>query len=239
MNRIWILAALVACPLIALAQSGPSSSSGSGGYAPAYQPAVPAPSMTTPYWGGGVYGGGASTAAGSAMNGMSNVISAAGNYNLATSAAAVNMTQAQRNEIQNRQLYTDTYFQMKETNEAYQKAHRNPKPTMEQLTKIARDGVPAPLSASQQDALTGRLAWPFALQDPSFDSGRQDVDQMYAKFATYGGLDYADQMKVRGTIDDLSAKLTAQIRDIPPSDFMACRNFLRSTLFTLTKTGLQ
>ena len=108
MNRLWMLMIVVAYPLIALAQTG---SPGSGGYSPPYQPAVPAPSTSNQYGGWGGYSGGG-TVAGSAMNGMASVISAKGNYNLSTSAAAINMTQAQKNSIQNRNLATNTYFQM-------------------------------------------------------------------------------------------------------------------------------
>ena len=104
-----MLMIVVAYPLIALAQTG---SPGSGGYSPPYQPAVPAPSTSNQYGGwGGYWGGG--TVAGSAMNGMASVISAKGNYNLSTSAAAINMTQAQKNSIENENLATNTYFQMR------------------------------------------------------------------------------------------------------------------------------
>ena len=67
------------------------------------------------------------------MNGMANAISAKGNYNLSTSAAAINMTQARKNHIQNQQLAANTYFQMRAMNKAATAAERGPPPTMEQL----------------------------------------------------------------------------------------------------------
>ncbi len=124
MNRAWILVAVAAYPILAFAQT---SSSGSSGTNVPYQPAVPAP--TTINAGGG-WGGytGASTAAGSAMNGMASVISAKGDYNLSTSAAAINMTQAQKQEIQNRQQWTNTYFDMRSTNRAAARPSARPGP---------------------------------------------------------------------------------------------------------------
>jgi len=71
---------------------------------------------------------GGGSAAGSAMNGMASVISAAGDYNLATSAAAVNMTQAQKQDIQNRQQWTNAYFEMRETNRRARAAERGATP---------------------------------------------------------------------------------------------------------------
>ena len=92
----WTRMLVAVCSVAALVQAQAPG-------ATPYQPAVPAASTVNSYggWAGG-YSGGA-TVAGSAMNGMANAISAKGDYNLSTSAAAVNMTQAQKNEIENRQ----------------------------------------------------------------------------------------------------------------------------------------
>jgi hypothetical protein len=238
MNRKWILALMVACPVMALAQTGPARSASSGNAQP-YQPAVPAP--TANVYGGGGWGGnsGASTAAGSALGGMSQVISAAGQYNLSTSAAAVNMTQAEHNQIQNDMLATDTYFQMRATNRAARETEREPKPTMEQLVRISREGVPKPLNTSQVDPVTGRVAWPGTLQDASFDAQRAEVDQLFAQWATHGGLPYSEQSKVRQAVDTMLAGLKAQIRQIPPQTYVACRGFLQSLCYAASKTYMQ
>ena len=234
MNRTWILLAAAAFPVMAMAQTG---SPGSSGNVP-YQPAVPAPSTVNSY-GGWPGSGGASTAAGSAMNGMASVISAKGDYNLSTSAAAINMTQAQKQEIQNRQQATNTYFEMRATNRAAREAERSPRPTMEQLVRFAHEGMPKPLNSSQVDAVTGGLNWPSALQQSSFDSQRNQVDQLFAARAKYGNLSYSDQLVVRKTVDAMYGELKAQIRDIPPPDYMACRNFLASVTYAASKSELE
>ncbi len=236
MNRTWTLILLMTWPLVAFAQTRPNTS------AP-YQPAVPAASNVNTYGGGwsgyyaGGYGGG--TVAGSAMNGMANVISSKGDYNLSTSAAAVNMTQAQKNEIQNRQLYTDTYFQMRQTNKQAREAERTPRLTMEQLSRIARQGVPQALSPSQLNPVTGQLEWPSALQLPSFELQRNELEALFAQRAKYGGLSYTEQMKATGVLDTMLAGLKDQIRQIPPEDYMVCRNFLQSLSYTATRNELQ
>lgn len=71
---------------------------------------------------GGGYGGGyrrggyASTAGQAAAYGMSEVIRAQGYANMQNSAAAKNWEQAKTMEIQNRELWTNTYFKMREEN---------------------------------------------------------------------------------------------------------------------------
>ncbi|MGA2030624.1 MAG: hypothetical protein ABSG68_00065 [Thermoguttaceae bacterium] len=225
MNRTWIFTLAFAIPLMALAQSSP----------PPYQPAVPAP--TTNVYGGGGWGGntGASTAAGSAMQGMSQVISAAGQYNLSTSAAAINMTQAQRNEIENRQLWTNTYFDMRATNRKAREAERGPRSTPEQIARIQHDGMPKPLNTSQMDPVSGRLDWPAALQQDVFETERGVVDQLFATLARYGGLSYSDQLKVRQTVENMFSEMKAQIRQMPTSDYVASRTFLRGLAYTAYK----
>ena len=200
MYRMWLLMVVVAYPVMASAQTGSPRES-----AP-YQPAVPAATNVNTYGGYPGYSGGG-TAAGNAMNGMANAISAKGNYNLSTSAAAINMTQAQKNEIQNKQLYTDTYFQMRATNKAAREKEAGPPPTMEQIARMARDGVPKPLNPSQVDPVTGQINWPSALQEDSFQDERGQVEQLFNTRARYGGLGYSDQMKVRKVTDNMFARV--------------------------------
>ncbi len=233
MKHWCLFAVLAAFPAILSAQSETSTSQ-----PPQYEPAVPAPSYVNAYGGGWFGHTGGGTAAGSALNGMASVIGAKGDYNLSTSAAAVNMTQAQRNEIQNRQQWTNTYFDMRQTNRQARAAERSPTPTMEQLARQARLDAPKSLSPGEMDPTTGQIAWPSALQQPSFASQRTAVDHSFAARARYGGLDYAEQMKVRETIESMSDQLKEQIRQIPPQDYVACRTFLRSLLYAATKTDL-
>jgi hypothetical protein len=237
MNRIGILLIVAMCPLVALAQTGsPGTPAPSE---PAYQPVAPAASTVSAYSGWPGYSSGGGTVAGNAMNGMASVISAQGDYNLSTSAAAVNMTQAQKNNIQNRQQWTNTYFDMRETNRRARAAERGPRPTMEQLARMARQGVPKPLGPGQMDPVTGRLNWPSALQEDAFAAERGKIDQLFAARARYGGLNYANQIKVREVIDTMSDALKQQIQEIPPTDYVVCRNFLQSVRYAATKTEIE
>jgi hypothetical protein len=232
MNRYWVLMLIVAFPALLFAQNY----SGQQQAAP-YQPAVPPPSMVNSY--GGLYNSGASTAAGSAMNGMANVISAKGNYNLSTSAAAINMTQAQRNEIQNAQLYTDTYFQMRATNKAARQAEAGPPPTMEQLSRIAREGAPRPVTAKEMDPQSGKIYWPSALQKKSFADDREALEKILAKQAKYGGLSFSDQMEARKSIETMFGELKANIATIPPQEYTTSKSFLNSMIYATCKSQLQ
>jgi hypothetical protein len=232
---MWSLLAMVAFPLAVVAQTGSPGSSGTAPGPSAYQPAVPAPSVVNAYGGYPGYSGGG-TVGGNAMQGMASVISAKGSYNLSTSAAAINMTQAERNEIQNRDLATSTYFQMRAMNRSANKAERNPSPSMEQLARIDRQLTPGPLSPKQFDAVSGKLRWPGPLQDASFAAERGEIDDLMAKRSSGDGLGYADWIKVRETVDAMGDALKEQVKDLPPQDYVASRKFLRQLAYAASKS---
>lgn len=231
----WMVCLVLAVAALATATGWCAMQPPAGGTAP-YSPAVPAGSSASFYGGWPGYSTGASTAAGSAMNGMASVISAAGDYNLSTSAAAVNMTQAQKQEIENRQAATNAYFEMRATNRAAREAERGPRPTMEQMVRVAQMGVPQPLDPYQLDPVTGKLHWPGPLTTDAFESARVEIDGLLAKRAAHGGLGFSDQMKVQETVDGMVAELRSQIRSVPPQDYVASRNFLQRLLFGTLRT---
>lgn len=234
MNRSLFFLVVAAFAAAGLAQT-PSG----GGSSDNYRPAVPS-GGSVGYGGGWGYGfAPANTAAGAAMMGMSQVISAEGQYNLATSAAAVNMAHATNLQLQNDMLATNTYFAMREANREARDRERGPRLTGEQLAKIARDGAPRPLTSYHADPITGTLQWPSALMQPSFTAHREVVDQEFSKRAQYGGLHYGDQMLVKNNIDAMYAALKSQIKQIPPQEYVACRDFLRTLNYTAAKSDLQ
>jgi len=225
-KRIGIFFILIACPAMALGDGG----------RPPYRPVVAAPSATV--YGGGGYGGGGQTAQGAALQGMSQVISSAGQYNLDTSAAAVNWTQAQSNEMQNRVQGVQSYWEMRNIGAAEREKLRGPRPTPEELARRARAGAPRGLNASQIDPVSGALYWPGPLQDADFQTQRSVVDEYTAKWVKYGGLDYTDQTQVRENIDTMFDGLKSQISSIPPQNYVTCRTFLQSLLYAITRTTL-
>ena len=227
-NTLW--AALLASAAGVLAQTGGLQS---------YTPAVPQASTFNNYGGGGYgYGGGWGTVAGNAMQGMASVISAQGSANLSNSAAAINMTVAQKQYIQNRQLATDTYFQMRATQRAAVAAERGPPPTMEQLARLASEGVPKPISSSELNPVSGQVSWPELLQDDRFAAERATLEQLVVKKAQYGHLGLSDTNQAGQAMEAMSTKLAAQIRDVPPQLYVAAKSFLKSLMFDLTKAQL-
>lgn len=235
MRSIAILFVVATMIAVAWGQE-PSETTNTG---PAYTPAVPAPSIGG-YGGYGGHwgGGGASTVAGSSLRGMADVISAKGDYNLSTSAAAVNMTQAEKQKIKNRSAATNTYFQMRQVNRRYRDIEAGPRPTMEQLTRLAKAGLPRPLSPNEVNEVTGQVQWPSVLQTDRYAKQRAEVEKLSAARAKYGELGYTNQVKLRELVNAMAKQLKTQIRDIPTRDYILSKNFLNRLLYAGTGSTL-
>jgi len=230
MLRVTTFMTLVSYAATLLAQATSNSSN------QPYQPVVPNSSSFSSY--GGYYGGGGGTVEGSWMQGMASVISAQGNYNLATSAAAVNLTQAQKQDIQNRIAGTNAYFSMQETNRAATAAKRSPRLSEEQLVRIAAQAAPKPLDNGDVDPVSGQVNWPSVLQDDMFKKDRDVVEQLLSRQVSLGRLGIAEHEQIGDAIERLAAILKAQINKIPTQEYIKAKNFLKSLMYGVTKNQL-
>ena len=57
-----------------------------------------------------------------------------------------------------------------------------------------------------------------------------------AKWKRYGELDGAEQRQLREKIVVMADALKAQIGEIPPQEYVACRSFLQSLLYATTRS---
>jgi hypothetical protein len=195
-------------------------------------PYVPPP---IPYTGGG-YGYGwwsrSSTAAEGYGRGLAEVIRAKGDYNLATSAAAVNFSEARRREIENDKAWTQTYFEMREVNRQQRDAEiKRQRGNPADFARYAQAGKPKPLSNRELDAVTGEIHWPILLTAANYEPQRAALAKIFAARAYHGVLKSEDFLSAVRTIDDISAGLTARINEVPPQQFVEARRFLRSLAY--------
>jgi hypothetical protein len=243
MKRVAIIAILLAGPVLALGQQNNNIPSGTptNQVMPGTehnQQIITPPPTTQVYNGGGGYGwgGGGQTPQGAALQGLSQVISAQGQANLANSAAAINYTQAESNQLRNNVQNVQTFWAMRDIGREEREKERGPRPTPEELARRARAGAPRQLNTNQIDPVTGKLYWPSALQQDIFNDQRAPVDDLASKWVKYGTLDYSDQTVMRQNIDGMFDTLKGQITVIPPQDYTQCRSFLQSLLYATTRT---
>lgn len=182
------------------------------------------------YW-GGYPSYHASTVGEGYARGMADLTRSQGMANLYNSEAAINWTEAQSREMDNRAKWTDTYFQMRDANRQYRAAERGPKTTMEQAVRFAQAGKPAPMSPSDLDTVDGEISWPKFLKTPQYAEDRQKLDELFGKRATHGGLSADDYVQVNRTTQAMLDTLKSQVKEIPPADYVATKKFIESLAY--------
>jgi hypothetical protein len=185
------------------------------------------------YGGGYGYGGyGATTAAGSAAYGMSQVIQASGEAQLNNSQAAKNYQEARSMEYDNRIKGTQTYFEMRKMNQAYTAAERSKPMTTEEAFRAAKEAAPKRLSPSQLDPLTGAIAWPVLLRSDDFKGGCATLEALFAERETKaGGIGGNQYTQIQEVTDILLAKLKANISQYSPDEYIKAKKFLESLAY--------
>jgi hypothetical protein len=160
--------------------------------------------------------------------GMADVIRAQGDYNLSTSAAAVNVGEARRREIDNAKQWTQTYFDMREINRQQflaeqQRLRGNPDQLMRyHSTKQNR------LSPSDLDSITGEIHWPVLLTAEEYATQRDDLQKAFALRAQNGAMNADDLLRSIQVTDDLLAMLRSRVRDLPADKYMAAKRFIEA-----------
>ncbi|RCS50574.1 hypothetical protein DTL42_10725 [Bremerella cremea] len=181
---------------------------------------------------GGPYGYGygySSTAEEGAAHGLADVVRSAGSYNLDTSRAMVNVEDARKAYIQNRELAQETWFDMRRRNDAYRAEKRGPAPTSEQLFRINAQRAPSRLSDDQIDPVTGELHWPLLLTSAIYDPYRKVIDNGFETRAHQGSIkSYDKQQDLVKAVNSMYDTLKKRIRDYEPQQFIDANRFMEA-----------
>lgn len=186
-------------------------------------------------WGGYGYGYGyrghgyhSSTVAEGYGRGAAAVVQAAGEYNLATSQAAINYEQAYRMSLENSVTRAETFFAKRRINESYRESKQGPPPSRETLAARARQGVPSRLGAEQFEPAFGTLYWPAAFDDRRFASERREIDRLMADRDAQGGVGSAHYRDVIASTSAMRDTLRGMIFEMTATEYVQAVNFLRS-----------
>ena len=179
----------------------------------------------------------ASTAGESYQRGFADVVRSAGAANLMNSAAMKNVEDARAKYINNRLNATKTYFEMKRYNKDYRDANKKPRPTSEQLFRLAKSKTPGTLSPADLDPVTGAVNWPEVLQTEAYDEAREKLDALFADRAKAGNADYELCQKISENVQQMQDDLKGQINDIAPQVFSSANAFLKKLEYSAGVAG--
>jgi len=171
----------------------------------------------------------ASTAAEGYARGVGNVISAAGQYNVATSQANINNQTATSMAIDNQMKWTNTYFEMRKVNRDARAAERGPTATTEDWVRWSKMAQPKRLNSVALDPISGKITWPPVLELEAFAAYRRPIEEFYAHRAAAGvSAGFSDVLALQNTTSAMTEELKKHIRQVPTGDYLTARNFIDS-----------
>ncbi|HHM12620.1 MAG TPA: hypothetical protein ENJ16_03640 [Planctomycetaceae bacterium] len=179
------------------------------------------------YWGPYYH---SSTYAEGVQRGAADIIRSAGQYNVRNSEAAKNWTEVQSRLYENRVKAAQSFVEMKNIQEAYRQSRRKPRPTSEQLIRMAKMEVPKPLSASELDPVTGKISWPLELTADEYAPVRSRLETLFAERAAVNGKINLNQYKA--IINDLEEMKTLLVdrlkrKEVLPEDYTKAIKFIK------------
>jgi hypothetical protein len=185
-------------------------------------------------WGGYPWGGydHASTFSEGFGRGLDAVIRAQGEYNLNTSAAAINVSLARQQEIENRKRWTQSYFEIRDLNrQGFEAETKRLRGTPEDWLRVAQAGKPKRLSPTELDIVTGAIHWPILLTARSYSGQRVELEKAFTDRAYHGVLEAETFLKVLQLTENLLSDLKTQVRDLPTGQYLAAKRFLESLAY--------
>jgi len=164
--------------------------------------------------------------------GLGAVIRAQGEYNLNTSAALLNLTQARQQEIENQKHWTQTYFEIRDINrQAFEADIKHRRGNPEDWIRYAQAGKPKRLSPGELDIVTGEIRWPLLLTAQQYRPQRVELERAFSDRAYHGVMGADAFLKVLQLTDDLLANLKSRVRDLPSEQYVAAKRFLESLAY--------
>jgi len=172
----------------------------------------------------------ATTEFGSTMEGAGAMLSGAGQYNLNTALGARYLAEAQARSIQNYREAIDTRFAVKRANDMYRsEKFARERMTPELLSRVIQAKLPDRLTAVEYNRRTGSLQWPAALMGPEFARDRHAVQIAFAQRRNEDvGVVSVFYRDVSQHVEHMYDTMLSQIDDIPTTDSIAARRFLKS-----------
>ena len=150
--------------------------------------------------------------------------------------ATSTLQDARSKNIQNNVDATKAYFEIKRHRKDYHDAMQKPRPSSEQLFRLAKAGTPGELSAADLDPVSGTIQWPGVLKEDVFQSNREALDALVADHVNSGGSFSLDKyQRIKDNVKQMQDLLKAEINNMPPQVFTQANAFLKKLDFTASR----
>ncbi|MEQ1824695.1 MAG: hypothetical protein ABL921_02070 [Pirellula sp.] len=189
------------------------------------QPAIAAPIQ---YWSSIHH---SSTVTEGALRGQAEMISALATYQYMYSLAMVNQQEAYRRALANHDAQVQRYWEQRAFVADY-RAKLLPKPFVgEPRRKAIERAMPKRLTASQFDARTGAIKWPYQLSDAKYQPAKKIIDAYFSRSnAESRGWGTECEVEVTRLCMAMEKLVCHRTNDLTPNQKNYVREFLHSVI---------
>jgi len=166
----------------------------------------------------------AATAGESYARGISGIISSQGQKNLSDSQAAINLTDARSNQIDNQVKSVNAYWEKKGVYQQHLEEY-NKEVEAKRQRYIARRGS-LDLSTDEFDRTTGQIDWPKILQQSAYDPYRTKLDTIFHDRSYNGALSGDQYVEATTAYNDWRDAILDQKSEYPLSILKQMLGFL-------------
>lgn len=170
----------------------------------------------------------ASTLEEGVLRGTGALLRGAGEARYLGSLALINHEYARRLYIENRELATQTYFNMKRINRAARQELARPRATAQDLARYAKDRLPAVLSGQEYDRENGYVVWPSVLLLERFDGDRELIDSLVVQRSNSNVPMMELDSQIASVTDSMLKSLRVKGEDLNSTDFIKAMKFIKS-----------
>ena len=149
-----------------------------------------------------------STAEEGSQRGLGGIISAQGQKNLSNSQAAINMTDARSNQIDNQVKSVNAYWEKKEIYSEHMAQEFQAIEKKRQQYIASRGSMD--LAPEEFDRTTGQIIWPKVLEQSQYDPYRKQLDELFQKRSYNGALTGDQYIEATTALNDWRAALLKQ-----------------------------
>jgi hypothetical protein len=167
---------------------------------------------------------------GSSLQGLGAMMAGAGQYNLNTAIAARYLAETQGKSIQNYRDAIDARYAIKRANDRYRaEKFASERMTPELLSRVIQAKLPDRLTATEYNRQTGALEWPAVLRGAEYFRDRHAIQDAFAQRRPEDvGSASAFFQHVSQHVENMHDIMLSRIDDMPTSDSVAARRFLKS-----------
>ncbi len=179
----------------------------------------------------GRYGYHASTLQEGVARGIADGFRSAGEFNRANSEAAINLAEARRVQLENRERAVDAFYNVRQKIRDYRWAERRPRPSKEDLARYAEAARPDRLNPAELNGATGELSWPILLRGEAFAKYRAELEGLFKQRAANRSITIEEFLQIKQVANSMRSELKSRVRELPLNEYAVARRFLKSVAY--------